>query len=180
MQLSSLALHSWPLCSLALPSCTRPESASRPPDSPAACPSCALSSRLTSPHWCLSPGCHLPGPHHAAVRLGTDLPYQVLHSLATHVAKICHNLSFLRKSRLRDWVDSSPAPGRTAFPGCGFAHLCQWQLSQQVSPSQSLSGVGFPALAELGPHLERRAPQCACLSFVPGNLTPETVRCQVL
>lgn len=137
------------------------------------CFSC--SSALTSPHWCLSPGCHLCGSHQAAGRLDTDLPHLALHSLVTQVAKICHNLNFLRKPRPRHWVDSLPAPGRTALPCCSFAYLCEWQLRQQVFPSQSLSGVGFPALAELGPHLERRAPHCVCLSFIPGNLTPETV-----
>lgn len=80
--------------------------------------------------------------------------------------------------RPRCWEDTLPNLGRTAA-GCSFAHLCQWQPDQQVSPSQSLSGVGFPALAQLGPHLRRWALHCVCLSFIPVNLTPETVRCQV-
>lgn len=167
MQLPSVVLHSWALCSLLLPSCTRPESAS-----------CLLSSALTSAHWCLSSGWHLPGLCPSG-RLDIGLPHLALHSLVTHVWKICHNLIFW-ELRPKCWEDTLPnIPGRTALTGCGFAHLCQWQPDQQVSPSQSLSGVGFPALAQLGPHMRRWAPQCVRLSFIPVNLTPETVRCQI-
>lgn len=113
-QLPTLARHSQPLCSLVLPPCAGPEWAPRSPGSPAACPSSALS----SPHQCLSPGFHLPVPCCAAARLGTDLPYQLWHSLAAHVAKICHSLSFLRRSRPRCWVDSLPGRAAVALHSC--------------------------------------------------------------
>lgn len=157
----------WPLCSLVLPSCTMSESASCSPDSPAACPSSAF----TSPHWCLSPGWHLPGSCHAAGRLDTHLLHPALLSLVVHAVKIYHSLGFLRKLGPKHWVGSLPTLCRTALPGYGFAHLCWRQLSQQASLSQSVSGAEFSSLTELGPHLERWAPHCECLSFVPENLT---------
>lgn len=165
MQLPTVALHSWvhffchPIPDLnQLPACS--------------------SSALTSAHWCLSSRWHLPGLCLSG-RLDIGLPHLALHSLVTHVWKICHNLIFW-ELRPKCWEDTLPnIPGGIALTGCGFAHLCQWQPDQQVSPSQSLSGVGFPALAQLGPHLRRWAPQCVYLTFIPVNLTPETVRCQI-
>lgn len=72
------------------------------------------------------------------------------------------------------WFHCQTQAGLTC---CSFARFCQRQLSQEVSPSQFPSEVVFWAVPELGPHLESQAP--VCLTFFPGNLTPETVQCQV-
>lgn len=52
-------------------------------------------SALTFAQWCFSLDCHLPGLCPGG-RFDIGLPHLALHSLVSHVGKICHNPNFLR------------------------------------------------------------------------------------
>lgn len=95
-------------------------------------PACSISA-LTSAHWCLSLGCHLPGPCTTG-RLDAGLPYLASHFLVTHVRKICHNLNFLR-------TETQVLGGYIAKPR---QDSCWLQLCTLVSMAARPAGFPFP------------------------------------
>lgn len=68
---------------------------------------------------------------------------------------------FATKLIFRENWDPSPGwfhcQAQSGLVCCNFACFCQWQLSQEVSPSRFPSGVVSWAVPELGPQLESQA-----------------------